>query len=122
MRGTRSAGSGDLRAPRYRQEDAASLAVYMRQMSEYNTNAEMLTRAKRNLVRALNQDITGRQRQFLTMYYVEGLSMVEIARRLGLDKSTVSRTIRRGTDRLRRVLRYGAEAFLIADGEREGDA
>ncbi len=91
----------------------------MRQISEYNTNAETLNRTKRNLVRALNEDITRRQRQMLILYYVERLNMTEIGARLGVDKSTVSRTIRRGTNRLRRILRYGAEVFLNADGAEE---
>ena len=38
--------------------------------------------------------------------------MREIGEKLGVDKSTVSRTIKRGEARLRRCLRYGAKAFL----------
>ena len=43
--------------------------------------------------------------------------MVEIGRELGVDKSTVSRTIKRGEARLRRCLRYGAKQFLMDNGE-----
>ena len=43
--------------------------------------------------------------------------MREIGERLGVDKSTVARTIKRGEARLRRCLRYGAEAFLNAAAE-----
>ena len=42
------------------------------------------------------------------------MTMTEISRRLGVHPSTVSRTIRRGEERLRRCLRYGAEAFFSA--------
>ena len=38
--------------------------------------------------------------------------MRQIGQELGVDKSTVSRTIKRGEARLRRCLRYGAGAFL----------
>ena len=38
--------------------------------------------------------------------------MRQIGQELGVDKSTVSRTIKRGEARLRRCLRYGAAAFL----------
>ena len=38
--------------------------------------------------------------------------MREIGEAMGIDKSTVSRTIKRGERRLRRCLRYGAEAYL----------
>ena len=52
------------------------------------------------------------QRQVLLLYYAEGLNMREIGERLGVDKSTISRTIKRGERRLQRCLRYGAEAYL----------
>ena len=51
------------------------------------------------------------------LYYAEGLNMREIGERLGVDKSTVSRTIKRGERRLRRCLRYGAESLLNAEEE-----
>ena len=38
--------------------------------------------------------------------------MPQIARQLGVNKSTVSRTIHRGEARLRRCLRYGADSLL----------
>ena len=53
-----------------------------------------------------------RQREYLLLYYGERLNMKQIGDRLGVDKSTVSRTIKRGEARLRRCLRYGAGAFL----------
>ena len=91
---------------------AADMAVYAREMSP--DNSAQLTRVKRNLVRALQEDVTPRQRQMLLLYYAERLNMREIGERLGVDKSTVSRTIKRGEARLRRCLRYGAEVFLNA--------
>ena len=48
----------------------------------------------------------------MLLYYGQGLNMREIGLKLGVDKSTVSRTIKRGERRLQRCLRYGAEAFL----------
>ena len=36
----------------------------------------------------------------------------EIGEQIGIDKSSVSRTIKRGERRLQRCLRYGAEAYL----------
>ena len=88
------------------------MAVYARDMAEDNSQEH--TRLKQNLVRALQEDVTGKQRQYLLLYYAEGLNMREIGERLGVDKSTVSRTIKRGEARLRRCLRYGAEALLRA--------
>lgn len=102
---------------RYRRGSAyaADMAVYARSIA--SDNSAQLGRLKRNLMRALQEDITDRQRQFLLLYYGQGLNMRQIGERLGVDKSTVSRTIKRGEARLRRCLRYGAEAFLNAAAE-----
>ena len=89
---------------------AADMAVYARAMSE--DNSAQHSRLKRNLVRALREDVTPRQRRCLLMYYSQGLNMRQIGQELGVDKSTVSRTIKRGEARLRRCLRYGAKTLL----------
>ena len=89
---------------------AADMAVYSRQIAADNSSE--ISRLKRNLIRALHEDITPKQRQVLLMYYSDGLNMREIGEVLGVDKSTISRTIKRGEYRLQRCLRYGAEAYL----------
>lgn len=89
---------------------AADMASYTRQMAQ--DNSAQLSQLKRNLVRALQEDITPRQRQALLLYYAEGKNMREIGEYLGVDKSTVCRTIQRGERRLHRCLRYGAGALL----------
>ena len=94
---------------------AADMAVYNRQMAP--DNDQELSLLKRNLIRALKEDITPRQRETMLLYYGQGLNMREIGLKLGVDKSTVARTIKRGEARLRRCLRYGAEAFLNAAAE-----
>ena len=93
------------------------MAVYARTMAEDNSAQHQ--QLKRNLARALKEEVTEKQRRCLLMYYGEGLNMREIGERLGVDKSTVSRTIKRGENRLRRCLRYGAEV-LLRSGEPAG--
>ena len=83
----------------------ADLAVYTRFMAE--DNSAQISRLKRNLSRALRQDITERQRQYMALYYGQSMSMEAI-----VNKSTVSRTLKRGRQRLYRCLRYGAAALL----------
>ena len=97
---------------RYRrgQRYAADMAVYARLMAEDN-GAQMQV-LKANLARALREEVTERQRQVLLLYYDQGLTMKEIAARLGIERSTVSRTMKRGEERLRRCLRYGGAALL----------
>ncbi len=108
----------DMAGTRYRRGGlyAADMAQYARMLSEENTNTEELGRVKLALWRALHEDVTEKQRAYLLLYYAEGLNMGEIGARMGVDKSTVSRTIKRGEARLRRCLRYGAKRFLL-DGE-----
>ncbi len=91
---------------------AADMAVYSRAMSEQNTNSADITRLKKNLIRALKSDVTPRQREMLELYYGRGLNMRQIGELLGVDKSTVSRTVKRGELRLKRCLRYGAGILL----------
>ena len=86
------------------------MAMYTQQIAADNTRE--LSRLKRNLIRCLREDVTPKQRQMMLLYYAEGKNMREIGQAMGVDKSSVSRTIKRGERRLQRCLRYGAEAYL----------
>lgn len=90
------------------------LRVYTELMAE--DNHAQIGRLKQNLTHALRQDITAKQREYMILYYAEGLTMEEIARRGGVNKSTVSRTLKRGRQRLYRCLRYGAANLLEQAG------
>lgn len=70
-------------------------------------NESDLRRLKRNLRLAREEELTARQRQLLYMRFEENKTVTEIARELGVDKSTVSRTIGRAKKRLYQCLRYG---------------
>ena len=89
---------------------AADMAAYSRAMAEDNSGR--LSRLKRDLGRALREELTQKQRDCLLLYYAEGLNMREVGEVLGVDKSTVSRNIKRGERRLQRCLRYGAADFF----------
>ena len=69
-------------------------------------NEADIRRLKRNLRLAREAELTPRQRQMLHMRFEDGMNMSDIARALGVNKSTVSRTIARARVRLRRCLRY----------------
>lgn len=69
-------------------------------------NRAEIARMKRILMRAVRYELTDRQRNCLTMYYLDGMKMVEIARALNLSKSTVSRHISCATKKLRRIAGY----------------
>ena len=58
------------------------------------------------ILRVMDQELTEKQRRYLTAFYFEELSPSRIARRFGVNRSTVLRTLRRAEDRLRRHLIY----------------
>ena len=103
---------------RYRRGKAysADMAEYARVMAPDN-GAEM-SRLRRDLARALREEVTEKQRRALLLYYGQGLNMTEIGRQLGVHKSTVSRTILRGENNLRRCVRYGAGRLLRESGKK----
>lgn len=60
----------------------------------------------RVLRRAMEGELTQRQRQCLELYYFQGLTQEETGRRLGVTAATVSRHIKRARERLQQVLVY----------------
>ena len=63
---------------------------------------------------AINEELTDRQRELISLYYLEQMSMTEIAGRLGLSPSTVSRTLKRGRFRLKKYLKYNGRYIAEA--------
>lgn len=80
------------------------MAAWERENSE--DNSEQLARLRRNMRRVRAQELTSRQEEMLHLYYDLGMSIPQIAREKGLNKSTVSRTLARGRERLKRYLQY----------------
>lgn len=56
--------------------------------------------------RVIREELTEHQRQVLLAYYIQEQTIPQIARERGVNKSTVSRTLRRAEKKLRRFLRY----------------
>ena len=64
---------------------------------------EVQLKRVQNVIRG---ELTENQREMLTAYYFEKQTMTEIARNRGVHISTVSRTIRRAEEKLRKFLKY----------------
>lgn len=77
-----------------------------------NDNSETRRRLVINLRRAIREELTQKEWQAVQMYYVDQIKMTEIAEILGVNVSTVSRNIKRGREKLKRCLRYGAKELL----------
>ena len=85
-------------------EWVGDLTVWLRENSE--NNDLQLERMRRNLRMARQRELTPRQQEILSLYYDDRLTISQIARRLGVNTSTVCRTLERARERLRRSLRY----------------
>ena len=66
----------------------------------------------------LNEVCTEKQRAYILHYLVDHMSVSEIAVMYGLERSTVSRTINRGLDKLYKYMGYAAPAIYRATMER----
>ncbi|MCC8090549.1 MAG: sigma-70 family RNA polymerase sigma factor [Oscillospiraceae bacterium] len=64
---------------------------------------------------ALQEELTERQAQMVRMYYIEQHTMQDIAQTLGVNCSTVSRTLKTARVKLRRCLKYTSRALLHTD-------
>lgn len=56
--------------------------------------------------RVIEEELTPLQRQTLVAYYFQEQTIPEIAAERGVNKSTVSRTLKRAEEKLRRYLKY----------------
>ncbi len=80
------------------------LAAWLRANGADNENE--LRRLKRNLRLARRDELTERQREILRMNFEQNMTVTEIAQALGVNKSTISRTLTRAKRRLYKCLRY----------------
>lgn len=57
---------------------------------------------KKALYEAIKEDLTDRQQEMIIMYFFDGMNMQQIADELGVTKQNVSKTIRRGINRIKK--------------------
>lgn len=89
------------------------LAQDLRMLLDTENTGEMRL-VKRALIHSLDQ-LPPKQKLYLTCYLVEDLTMEQVAQRYGVDRTTVSRTIKRARVRLWGYLRYSSIRFLNDD-------
>ena len=97
--------TGAITVMKHTEFDLGQLAGLREWQRDEGDNSERLRRLRRRLPDAM-ADLTPRQQQMLSMRFEQNMSVTEIARELGLNCSTVSRTLRRAQERLRRCLQY----------------
>lgn len=94
----------DSALPYRNSEVVGSLQEYLKDTA--STNDEALLRAKNVLSKAIQTELTAKQQEYLLMQFCDGLTVTEISRRCGVDKSVVSRTISRAKRRLYHCIKY----------------
>lgn len=60
----------------------------------------------KRIQRVIREELTELQRLTLTAYYFQEQTIPQIAAERGVNKSTVSRTLKRAEEKLRRYLKY----------------
>ena len=61
---------------------------------------------KKRLEQVIREELTQREREVLLACYYGGKTQAALSRELGVNKSTVCRTLKRAQTKLRRFLRY----------------
>ena len=75
-------------------------------MCEHSANKINLKIAQQMVTDIIAEELTSRQRELVVFKYYEQLSNLEIADRTGLDPSTVSRTLTRAKERIRKIMQF----------------
>lgn len=70
------------------------------------TNTELIEKVKCTMAKVIKNELTPRQREIIVLYYYKGLGVSEIADKLRLAPSTVSRTIKGARDKIYKFLKY----------------
>ena len=94
----------DIRYNTRSSEWMGDLTVWMRDHA--GDNQDQLRRLRRKLRQAREKELTPRQKRVLELCYEQGMTVTAAAELLQVSPSTVSRTLQRAKERLRRCLQY----------------
>ena len=84
------------------------------QFESHGDNERYLEHLKKLLRKAIAEELTESQRDAVTGFYFENLSVSEMAEQRGVNKSTISRNLRRAVDKLSLVMRYGVSPIYLS--------
>ncbi|MDR0914438.1 MAG: hypothetical protein LBM65_04660 [Oscillospiraceae bacterium] len=70
------------------------------------TNAKQREQMKKILLLAIGTELTQKQKFCITQFYINGKKMNQIAAEMSVHPSTVTRHIKKGTERLQNIARY----------------
>ena len=83
--------------------------------SERGTNSAELAHCRNAVIVAVNEYLSDTQRTYLVHYFVDGLTITQIARMYEKNKSTVSRGVNAALKKLYMCLRFTTPKLLKCD-------
>ena len=84
----------------------ADIIAFNRSLISDSNNSKDLTKMKKIISRAFNEELTEKQKACIIGYYVDRKRMKTIAEEMGVVPSTVTRHIKNAKRRLRHIAKY----------------
>jgi RNA polymerase sigma factor (sigma-70 family) len=75
-------------------------------MKKAKSSGGNLEKAKKLVHSVITEQLNDNQANMVNMYYFDNLKQVDIAERLNINQSTVSRTLARAKNKLAKFLKY----------------
>ena len=70
------------------------------------TNTGQIEKLKKIIPKIIEGELTELQQRCVRAYYFEGVNMIEISQQEGVSPQAVSACIKRGNNRIKRILKY----------------
>ena len=87
-------------------EAIAANGVYKNNKYDFNTNKSRNLKMADVLMKAINGELTKKQRDCIICYYEKNMRIVDIAKQMNVCPSTISRHLTKARNRLRVVIGY----------------
>lgn len=97
------------------QTDPYALTKWLR--DEAGDNSTYLLCMRKALGEVMERELTDVQRLYINMRYFQNLNLQEIADAVGVDPSTVSRTLKRAFERVKKALDYVYLGAVISSSD-----
>lgn len=70
-------------------------------------NSVTIAKMKRAVLDIMDEELTDCQREVVEDFYFKNMTVTEIARKRGVNKSTISRHLKRARIKMKKCLKYG---------------
>lgn len=95
---------------------------FLRQNAPFNLDPDYKEKIFKLLFKIVTTELTPRQELMFRMYYIEGLTVPEIAEELKINRSTVSRTKNRAMNHVKKYIKYSSPQLLWIMERAESEA